>query len=175
MSVSKNQDQDSVLTAAEREHLYQQEQDQQISMQFHAYDIHEIEKRQEHMMRIEKDVVEVSEMFNDLQLLVNEQQTAIDTIESNIGQAKSKTENAETELLKVTSFFRLSPSLLFSAKSLVSFYSSIYSICLSVNLLPTPPQAEEYQKKARKKQCCLVFLGVVVLAVVVLIFTVFKN
>lgn len=91
---------ESPLTEAERQNMYQQEQDMKISMQFQAYDVEEVEKRQQAAVRIEQDVVEVAEMFKDLNILVNEQQDQLDTIDGLIGQAKDKTEGAEVELRK---------------------------------------------------------------------------
>ena len=51
--------------------------------------------------QIERDVVEVSEMFKDLHGLVNEQQESLDVISDNIDKTKQQTEQAHNELLQV--------------------------------------------------------------------------
>jgi len=93
-----------------RQHMYAdggydqlQDQDQmqaqELDIQFIEYDVEEMEKRSREIQGIESDVLEVSEMYKDLQNMVHEQQEHIDTIDSNILQARDKTEQAHQELL----------------------------------------------------------------------------
>jgi syntaxin 7 len=87
----------------------QQQQQQQVSaaeldIQFIEYDVEELEKRQREIGQIEQDVLEVSEMYKDLQLMVNEQQENIDSIDGSITQAKEKTEAAHKELLEAEEY-----------------------------------------------------------------------
>lgn len=77
----------------------QQQQTQELDIQFIEYDIEELEKRQREIGQIEQDVLEVSEMYKDLQSMVHEQQENIDSIDSSILVAKEKTEAGHKELL----------------------------------------------------------------------------
>jgi len=88
--------------------------------------LRDIELRHEEILRLEKQVLEVYELFKDLSLLVETQQESLDIIEKRVATAKDHVSQAEGEL----------------------------------------EIAEEYQRKSRKKQCCLI---VIVLAVLVAI------
>ena len=77
----------------------QQQQTQELDIQFIEYDIEELEKRQREIGQIEQDVLEVSEMYKDLQSMVHEQQENIDSIDASIVVAKEKTEAGHKELL----------------------------------------------------------------------------
>jgi len=88
--------------------------------------LRDIEMRHEEILRLEKQVLEVYELFKDLALLVDTQQESLDVIEKRVGTAKAHVMEAESEL----------------------------------------QIAEGYQRKSRKKQCCLI---VILLAVLVAI------
>jgi syntaxin 7 len=109
--------------------------EQDIDAHLLEYDVNELQRRQEGIQAIAQDVQEVSEMFKDLQLLVNEQQETLDVIENNILGTKDKTEDGYNELR----------------------------------------QAEVNQKKARKKQCCMLFLVLGVVCAIVFGLTLTKS
>jgi t-SNARE complex subunit (syntaxin) len=88
--------------------------------------VRDIEMRHEEILRLEKQVLEVYELFKDLSLLVETQQESLDIIEKRVGSAKDHVTEAAGEL----------------------------------------EIAEEYQRKSRKKTCCLI---VILLAVLVAI------
>ncbi len=105
-----------------------QAQAQEEDIQFTPYNIEELETRRQDIAALERDVLDVADMFKDLALMVDQQQEGIDTIADNISDAKQKAEEGAGQL----------------------------------------DQAEDYQKSARKKKCCLIFLILVVLGLVVL-------
>jgi len=115
--------------AAGAQGVPQQQTAQELDIHFIEYDVAELEQRRIEIGKIEQDVMEVSELYRDLQHIVHEQQEHIDTIDSSIVQAKDRTEEGHKELL----------------------------------------QAEEYQKKARKKQCCMLFLVLAIVGIIVVI------
>jgi DNA repair exonuclease SbcCD ATPase subunit len=104
-------------------------QQEDMEINFVEYDVEEIKRREEGIKQIERDVVEVSEMFKDLHGLVNEQQETLDVISDNVGKTKDQTEQAHNELM----------------------------------------QAEALQRKARKRQCCVLILVLVIIIAVALI------
>jgi chromosome segregation ATPase len=104
------------------------EEQQQMRLQFLQHDVEDLRKRKEDILQVERDVDEISEMFKDLQFMVAEQQESIDVIETNITQAKDKTQDAFAEL----------------------------------------KEAEDYQKKAREKQCWMLLCLMIVLGCIVL-------
>jgi chromosome segregation ATPase len=67
-------------------------------IQFVEYDHQEIERRHGQIRQIEKDVVEVAEMFRDLNQLVEQQQEGIDVIENNIQNTKDQVETGASQL-----------------------------------------------------------------------------
>lgn len=77
---------------------------QEPEFEFLDYDAEEIKKRQEGIRQIEQDVVDVHEMFNDLQTLVVDQGEFIDNIEGNITAAKNKTAAAHGELVQAEKY-----------------------------------------------------------------------
>jgi len=93
-------------------------QEQEVDIEFLEYDAEEIENRHQRIQDIERDVLEVNEMFRDLQAIVHDQGETINVISDNIGTTLAAVGDAHEELVK----------------------------------------AETYQKKARRKQCCLLFL-----------------
>jgi len=109
----------------------QQQADQLLDQDFafETYNEEELKARKEEIIQIERDVVEVAEMFKDLQVLVGEQQEHIDNIETNVISAENHTKAGYSEL----------------------------------------QQAETYQKKARQKQCCILFLILAVVGIIVLV------
>jgi len=109
----------------------QQQADQLLDQDFafETYNEEELRARKEEIIQIERDVVEVAEMFKDLHVLVGEQQEHIDNIESNVESAREHTKQGHEELV----------------------------------------QAEQYQKKARRKQCCILFIILAVVGIIVLV------
>lgn len=85
--------------------------------------VRDIEDRHLDILKLERQVLEVYELFKDLATLVDIQQESLDVIENRIGKAKDYVERAEVKLA----------------------------------------EAEVYQKKARKKQCCLIIVLLVIL------------
>jgi len=112
----------------QKRHRQQQVLDQNIDEQFLEYNEAEIERRHKHILAIEKDALEILEMYKDMKTLVEEQQVNIDVIDNNIQDALANTRQGHEEIV----------------------------------------QAEKYQKKARSKQCCLLFIVLAVLAAIVL-------
>lgn len=110
-----------------RDQLVQQD----MESQFAEYDVNEVRRRQEDIHQIERDILDVREMYKDFQNLVNEQQESIDIVESHIQATADKVEGAHEELLA----------------------------------------AERHGNKARKKQCCMLFMVLGVVLAVVLVFT----
>jgi len=86
----------------------------------------EIESRHSDILQLERQVLEVQELFLDLANLVNLQGEVIDSIEGHIQSAKAHTENAADEVAS----------------------------------------AEDYQKKARKRQCCILAIVIGCLLVI---------
>lgn len=82
----------------------QQQAQAELDITFIEYDVEELEKRQKEIGQIEQDVLEVSEMYKDLQSMVHEQQEHIDTIDGSIFKAKDKTEAAHNELLSAEEY-----------------------------------------------------------------------
>lgn len=97
MSSSQNQDSNLV-----EQQLTQEEQ--QIDIQFQAYDVEAIRQRTDGIKKIERDVLELHEMFQDLKLLVDEQQESIDTIEKNVVDARMQTEKGHEELIQAEEY-----------------------------------------------------------------------
>lgn len=59
---------------------------------------HLIEDRQQEVMHLAQSIGQVNEIFRDIGNLVNQQQTMIDNIESNVGNTTANTEHARDEL-----------------------------------------------------------------------------
>jgi hypothetical protein len=100
-------EEDPLNKSSHASYAQQQQQQQQsaaMDITFVEYDIEELEKRQREIGQIEQDVLEVSEMYKDLQLMVHEQQENIDSIDASIVQAKDKTEAAHIELLSAEEY-----------------------------------------------------------------------
>lgn len=72
--------------------------DMEIDIQFLDYDAEEIKRRQDGIQAIERDLLEISEMFTDLNSLVNEQSDMLDMVENNISAARARTEHASEQL-----------------------------------------------------------------------------
>jgi len=89
--------------------------------------VRDIEERHQDILKLERQVLEVYELFRDLAQLVDLQQDSLDVIDARIQSAKNYTERAEGELI----------------------------------------EAEDYQKKARKRQC--IILGIVIAVLVVIL------
>jgi len=69
-------------------------------IQFLPYTINEIEQRRKELLELESDVREISEMFKDLSVLVNQQQQGIDVIQANTESARVHTEQGHAELMQ---------------------------------------------------------------------------
>lgn len=93
-----------------------------------------IEERHLDILKLERQVLEIYELFRDLATLVDLQQESLDVIENRILKAKNYAEKGEVEI----------------------------------------NEAEEYQKKARARRCCLLFLLLGIL-VVILVPTLLKT
>lgn len=88
--------------------------------------VRDVALRHEEIQRLEKQVLEVYELFKDLALLVDTQQESLDIIEKRVGSAKAHVTEAQAQL----------------------------------------EIAESYQKKSRKKQCCLIIILLAVLVAI---------
>jgi len=88
--------------------------------------VRDIEERHQDILKLEKQVLEVYELFRDLAQLVDLQQDSLDVIDARIQNAKNYTEKAEEELT----------------------------------------EAADYQKKARKRQCMILVIVLVILTVI---------
>jgi len=99
--------------------------------------VRDIEERHQDILKLEKQVLEVYELFRDLAQLVDLQQDSLDVIDARIQSAKNYTEKAEEELT----------------------------------------EAEDYQKKARKRQCIIlaIVIGVLVVILAPTLATVLKS
>jgi len=86
----------------------------------------DIEERHAEILKLEKAVLEVFELFKDLAELTNQQQDSLDRIEANVTSAGNNVTKG--------------------AKALV--------------------EAEEYQQKARKRQCCILVIVACVLVAI---------
>jgi len=75
-----------------------QSQAQSEEYQFMPYAVDELEQRKKDIQQLERDVLEVREIFADLNRLVNEQQANIDIIDNHVTLAKANVEKGQTEL-----------------------------------------------------------------------------
>jgi len=62
------------------------------------YAVDELELRKKDIQQLERDVLEVRELFADLNRLVHEQQANIDIIDNHVTVAKTNVEKGHTEL-----------------------------------------------------------------------------
>jgi len=99
--------------------------------------VRDIEERHQDILKLERQVLEVYELFRDLAQLVDLQQDSLDVIDARIQSAKNYTERAEVELT----------------------------------------EAEDYQKKARKRQCMIlgIVIGILVVILAPTLTTVLKS
>jgi hypothetical protein len=63
-----------------------------------AYNESIIQEREQDILEIERNIVQVNEIFRDLGTIVNEQQYLLDNIETNVGNTVVNMENATHEL-----------------------------------------------------------------------------
>lgn len=61
-------------------------------------------QRTKEYKKLERDIIEISQMFKDLNELVYGQQDTLDLIECNISTTKEKAEKAEKELIKAEKY-----------------------------------------------------------------------
>eukprot|EP00823_Brevimastigomonas_motovehiculus_P002217 TRINITY_DN1386_c1_g1_i2.p1 TRINITY_DN1386_c1_g1~~TRINITY_DN1386_c1_g1_i2.p1 ORF type:complete len:245 (-),score=23.83 TRINITY_DN1386_c1_g1_i2:418-1098(-) len=67
-------------------------------------DLDEIKHRQSAIQQIERDVSEISEMFKDLAVLVNDQGAVLDHIENNIQSSKANVEKGHENLVSAEEY-----------------------------------------------------------------------
>eukprot|EP01083_Nonionella_stella_P146125 459186_1 len=73
---------------------------------FKEYALDEAIEKKEKLLQIETDVNDIHEMFDDLKLLVDEQQDHLDTVENNIQQVKTHTVAATKNVEKAAAIQR---------------------------------------------------------------------
>ena len=61
-------------------------------------------QRTKEYKKLERDIIEISQMFKDLNELIYGQQDTLDLIECNISTTKEKAEKAEKELIKAEKY-----------------------------------------------------------------------
>jgi len=84
-------------TVAEQDYdSFAQEQDKRSHNQTEQDII--LQSRQEELRKIEKDISEICDMFNDIQTLINEQQEAVESIEAQIYQTHRQVGRAREQL-----------------------------------------------------------------------------
>ncbi len=93
-----------------------------------AYNESIINEREQDILEIERNIVQVNEIFRDLGTIVNEQQYLLDNIEANVGNTVVNMENATNELRT----------------------------------------ANNYQKRATQRLCCLLIAGAIVLVFIII-------
>jgi len=89
----------------EEQNLSQEEkrqklQEKNIDAQFLEYNEQDIARRHQEILAIERDAIEILEMFKDMRALVMEQKEGLDVIEGNIMDAKLNAEQGEKELVE---------------------------------------------------------------------------
>jgi t-SNARE complex subunit (syntaxin) len=89
----------------------------------------DIQERHSQIIELEKSVMELAQLFQDMQVLVNNQGILIDTIEDNVSKADAHVEKGVEEL----------------------------------------KDANKYQIKSRKKQCCIIVFILMIVGIIVLI------
>lgn len=79
---------------------FQQKQiaEEDIDIQFVPYTVNELERRHAEIKALESDILEIAEMYRDLQKLVDQQQTDLDSMEKAIDKTHEKAETAVKEL-----------------------------------------------------------------------------
>jgi len=90
-------EEDKGLTQEEKR---QKLQEKNIDAQFLEYNEQDIARRHQEILAIERDAVEILEMFKDMRALVMEQKEGLDVIEGNIMDAKLNAETGERELIE---------------------------------------------------------------------------
>jgi len=90
-------EEDNQLTQEEK---VQRLQEKNIDSQFLEYNEQDIARRHQEILAIERDAVEILEMFKDMRALVMEQKEGLDSIEGNIMDAKLHAEGGEKELIE---------------------------------------------------------------------------
>jgi len=81
-----------------------QSQAQSEEYQFMPYAVDELELRKKDIQQLERDVLEVREIFADLNRLVHEQQANIDIIDNHVTLAKANVEKGHTELTQASEY-----------------------------------------------------------------------
>jgi len=83
-----------------QEEKVQRLQEKNIDAQFLEYNEQDIARRHQEILNIERDAIEILEMFKDMRALVMEQKEGLDNIEQNIMDAKLNAEQGEKELVE---------------------------------------------------------------------------
>jgi len=83
-----------------QEEKRQKLQEKNIDAQFLEYNEQDIARRHQEILAIERDAVEILEMFKDMRALVMEQKEGLDVVEQNIMEAKLHAEGGEKELIE---------------------------------------------------------------------------
>jgi len=83
-----------------QEEKRQKLQEKNIDAQFLEYNEQDIARRHQEILAIERDAIEILEMFKDMRALVMEQKEGLDQIEGNIMDAKLNAEQGEKELIE---------------------------------------------------------------------------
>lgn len=120
---------------ARLQQFYEADRKQQEQLQLHPPvsmhledTVHALEQRHAEIQKLNRDVLELFELFKDLSVLVDLQQESLDVIDNHIAHARDHVDRGEVEL----------------------------------------DSAADYQKKARKRRCCLLFIVLIVLGVLML-------
>ncbi|KAF3325289.1 syntaxin-22-like isoform X2 [Carex littledalei] len=100
-----------------------------------------IEERDQGIQEIQNQIGEVNEIFKDLAVLVHEQGSVIDDIDSNKENAAAATVQAKTQLAKASKTQKSNSSLVIHFSPLLNFsYLSLYiGVCLPVRMIHMQP------------------------------------
>jgi len=111
-SVMKKAQTGAVLDDMERQSLLEAERrEQAVQMEAQRAYIDGVNlQREEEVRQLEESVIQVNEMFHDLAQIVSEQGVLIDTIESNVVDAKTNVEEGEKEIDKAAEYQKKSRS-----------------------------------------------------------------
>jgi len=111
-SVMKKAQAGASLDEQERQSLLEAERrEQAVQMEAQRAYIDGVNlQREEEVRQLEESVIQVNEMFHDLAQIVSEQGVLIDTIESNVVDAKTNVEEGEKEIDKAVEYQKKSRS-----------------------------------------------------------------
>nr|XP_047124287.1 solute carrier family 17 member 9 isoform X3 [Hydra vulgaris]XP_047124294.1 solute carrier family 17 member 9 isoform X4 [Hydra vulgaris] len=101
--------------------------DQTERTQLVMHDLEELKEKESRLNQIEEDILNVNEIFRDMALLVHEQGSTIDSIESNIEHAVIQVEQANSELIRATKYQGMVMSAFFFGYILTQILSGVFS------------------------------------------------